>query len=152
MKTWRSRATVRATPERVIDTLTDTEACGRWSPVPFELDDAQPRRLRPGRPTRVSGRMLGVQVSFELETFAASSRRLRLRASGPVEILVDYALAPAPAGCAVDATVSVRPLEARFGRLLAHSTALLLATGTLEHALARIAREAEQPRRELRAA
>ena len=74
MKTWHSRATVRATPERVIDTLTDTEACGRWSPVPFELDDAQPRRLRPGRSTRVSGRMLGVQVRFELETFAASLR------------------------------------------------------------------------------
>jgi Polyketide cyclase / dehydrase and lipid transport len=153
MKTWRSRATVRATPERVIDTLTDTEACGRWSPVPFELDGAQPRRLRPGRPTRVSGRMLGVQVRFELETFSASSRRLRLRARGPIEILVDYALTPAPAGCAVDAAVSVRPLERRFGRLLAHSTGLLLATGTLEHALARIAREAERPHHgELRAA
>src|SRR4029077_5525927 len=114
------------TPERVIDTLTDTEACGRWSPVPFELDDAQPRRLRPGRPTRVSGRMLGVQVRFELETLAASSRRLRLRARGPIEILVDYALTPAPVACAVDAAVSSRSLEARFGRLLAHSTALLL--------------------------
>jgi len=154
MKTWRSCATVRATPERVIDALTDTEACGRWSPVPFALDDAQATRLRPGVRTRVSGRLLGVQVRFELETFAANSRRLRLRARGPIEILVDYALAPAPAGCAVDAAVSVRPLEARFGRVMAHSATLLLATGTLEHTLARIAREAERsaPHHELRVA
>ena len=109
MKTWRSRATVRATPERVIDTLTDTEACGRWSPVPFDLDDAQPKRLRPGRPTRVTGRMLGVQVRFELETLAANSRRLRLRARGPIEILVDYALTPAPVGCAVRSLTNSHP-------------------------------------------
>jgi hypothetical protein len=148
MKTWRSHATVRATPERVIETLTDTEACRRWSPVPFRLDDVETTRLRPGMRTRVSGGLLGAEVRFELETFAADPTRLLLRARGPIEILVDYALAPEPAGCSVEAVISVRPLEARFGRLLASTTGLLLASGTLEHALVRIAREAERaPRR-----
>jgi len=144
MRTWRSRATVRATPERVIETLTDTDACVRWSPIPFRLDDVEATRLRPGMRTRVSGRVLGVHARFELETFAADPARLLLRARGPIEILVDYALTPAPTGCAVEAVVSIRPLDARFGRLLARTTGLLLASGTLEHALVRMAREAER--------
>jgi hypothetical protein len=144
MKTWRSRATVRATPQRVIETLTDTDACVRWSPFPFRLDDIETTHLQPGMRTRVSGGLLGVQVRFELETFAADPARLLLRARGPIEILVDYALTPAPAGCAVEAAVSIRPLDARFGRLLARTTGLLLASGTLEHALGRMAHEAER--------
>ena len=37
-RSWRSRTTVLAAPEDVIDTLTDTAACSRWSPVPFAVD------------------------------------------------------------------------------------------------------------------
>jgi hypothetical protein len=40
--------------------------------------------------------------------------------------------------------VSVRPVDAGVGRLLARATVLLLATGTLERALARMAHEAER--------
>ena len=79
----------------------------------------------------------------ELDTVAADPARLLLRARGPIEILVEYALAPAAAGCAVEAEVSIRPSDGRFGRLAARATGLLLATGTLEHALGRMAREAE---------
>ena len=143
MRTWRSRATVRATPERVIETLTDANACSRWSPIPFRVDDIEGARLRPGTRTRVSGRLLGTKVRFELDTVAADPQRLLLRARGPIEILVEYALAPAAAGCAVEAEVSIRPIDGRFGRLAARATGLLLATGTLEHALGRMAREAE---------
>jgi hypothetical protein len=152
MKTWRSLATVRATPERVIETLTDIDACARWSPVPFHVDDVEATHLRPGVRTRVSGGLIGVHVRFELETLAADPARLLLRARGPIEILVDYALSPAPAGCAVEAVVSVRPLDARLGRLLARTTGLLLARGTLEHALVRMAHEAERLKDRSRAA
>jgi Polyketide cyclase / dehydrase and lipid transport len=144
MTTRRCRATVRATPERVLETLTDTDACARWSPVSFSLDDVEGTHLRPGTTTAVSGRLLGGRVRFELETIAADPTGLRLRARGPLEILVDYALRSVPDGCAVEAVVSVRPADERVGRLLARATGLMLASGTLERALGRMAREAER--------
>lgn len=144
MTTRRCRAIVRATPECVLETLTDAEACARWSPVAFSLDEAAGTRLRAGTSTRISGRLLGAEVRFELRTLAADPSRLRLQARGPIEILVDYALRPAPAGCAVEAAVSVRPVDERSGRLLSRATGVLLAAGTLEHAVGRMAREAER--------
>jgi hypothetical protein len=97
--------------------------------------------------TQVSGHLLRARVSFELEIVAADPGRLQLHARGPIEILVDYTLTPATTGCAVEAAVSVRPVDARFGPLLARATGLLLATGTLEHALGRMAHEAERAHR-----
>jgi hypothetical protein len=142
-RTWRSRAVVHATPQRVIETLTDTDACGRWSPVPFCLDDLEGTHLRPDTTTRVSGRFIGFKIRFELTVLAAGPARLLLRATGPIEILVDYTLRPAASGCAVNAAVSIRSLDRRVGRLFARATALLLDKGTLEHTLRRIAHEAE---------
>jgi hypothetical protein len=141
--TWRSRTTVRATPQHVIDTLTDPVACARWSPIPFSLDASDGARLRPGTTTRVSGRLLGTHVRFNLHTLAADPCRLHLHARGPIDILVDYTLKPIRAGCALDALVSIQPPISRFGRLLARATGLLLATGALDHAVNRIAHEAE---------
>jgi hypothetical protein len=69
---------------------------------------------------------------------------LRLLATGPIEILVDYDIRPAASGCAVDAAVSIRALDRRAGRLFARATGLLLDTGTLDHTLRRIAHEAER--------
>jgi Polyketide cyclase / dehydrase and lipid transport len=144
MTTRRCRATVRATPERVLETLTDTDACARWSPVSFSLDDVEETRLRPGTTTGVSGRLLGARVRFALETIRADPTCLRLRARGPIVILVDYALRPVPDGCAVEAVVSVCPADERVGRMLTRATGLMLAGGTLDHAIARMAREAER--------
>jgi hypothetical protein len=141
--TWHSRTTVRATPEHVIDTLTDPDACARWSPIPFALDHSDGARLRPGTTTRISGRLLGAHVRFNLHTLAADPGRLHLHARGPIDILVDYTLKAIRAGCALDARVSIPPPNSRFGRLLARATGLLLATGALDHALNRIAHEAE---------
>jgi Polyketide cyclase / dehydrase and lipid transport len=140
---WRSRTTVRATPEHVMDTLTDPDACARWSPIPFSLDDSDSARLRPGTTTQVSGRLLGAHVRFSLHTLAADAGRVHLHARGPIDILVDYTLKPDRAGCALDALVSIHPPRSRFGRLVARATGLLLATGTLDHAMDRIAHEAE---------
>lgn len=143
-KTWCSHAVVGATPQRLIDTLTDTDACRRWSPVPFRLEGGTDGHLRPNTTTQVSGRLVGLAVRFELSILAADPARLLLRATGPVEIRVDYAIRPAPAGCAVDAAVSVRALDRRAGQLFARATGLLLESGTLDHTLRRIAHEAER--------
>jgi hypothetical protein len=140
---WRSQTTVLAAPEHVMDTLTDTEACARWSPVPFAVDDGDGRRLRPGTIRRVSGRVFGAPVRFHLHTLEANPKNLRLHARGPVEIRVTYALTPVDEGCAVDAQVCIDPPRNRLGRLVARTTGLMLAAGTLEVALSRIAREAE---------
>jgi hypothetical protein len=134
---------VRATPEDVIDTLTDPQACARWSPIPFSLETSNSARLRPGTTTHVSGRLLGAHVRFNLHTLAADPGRLHLHARGPIDILVDYTLKPIRAGCALDALVTIHPPTSRFARLLARATGLLLATGTLDQAVNRIAHEAE---------
>jgi polyketide cyclase/dehydrase/lipid transport protein len=144
---WQSRTTVLATPEHVIDTLTDTAACARWSPVPFAVDGGGSHRLAPGTIRRVTGRLLGAPVRFHLHTLEASPRRLRLHARGPIEIRVAYALTPVAEGCAVDAHVSIDPPSNPIGRLVGRTTRLMLAAGTLDVALSRIAREAERSAR-----
>lgn len=144
---WRSQTTVLATPEHVIDTLTDTAACARWSPVPFAVDGGGSHRLAPGTTRRVSGRLLGAPVRFHLHTIEANSRRLRLHARGPIHIRVAYALTPVAEGCALDAHVSIDPPRNPLGRLIGRTTGLMLAAGTLDVALSRIAREAERSAR-----
>jgi uncharacterized protein YndB with AHSA1/START domain len=141
--TWLSRTTVRATPEHVLDTLTDPEACARWSPIPFSLDHGDRARLRPGTTTHVCGRLLGAHVRFKLHTLAADPGRVQLHARGPIDIRVHYTLKPISTGCALDACVSIHPPPSRFGRALARAAALLLAGGTLDQAVDRIAHEAE---------
>lgn len=143
-QTWRSRTVVRASPQHVIDTLTDPSACVRWSPIPFSLDPGGPERLRPGSRTAVSGRFLGARIRFDLRTLAADTDRLQLHASGPVDLHVHYALKPTRTGCALDAVIALDPPGTRRGRLLARTIALLLATGALDHAVDGIADEAER--------
>jgi Polyketide cyclase / dehydrase and lipid transport len=143
VQNWRSRATISATPEHVMETLTDTSACARWSPVPFEVDERAGRRLQAGTTRRVNGRILGAPVRFRLHTLEAGARRLRLHARGPIEIDVAYALTPLPGGCDVSAHVSIRCPRHPLGRLVGRATALMLAAGTLDVTLNRIAREAE---------
>jgi hypothetical protein len=142
-RTWRSSTTVNAAPEHVIDVLTDPDACARWSPIPFSLDTGGVVRLRAGTVTPVSGRLLGARVRFRLHTLAADPCRLRLHARGPIDIHVDYWLTRSRAGCHLDARISVPTPHAPFGRLLARATGVLLAGGTLEAAVDRIAHEAE---------
>lgn len=131
-----------------MDTLTDTAACARWSPVPFALDDGGSHRLQAGTIRRVSGRLVGVPVRFHLYTLEANARRLRLHARGPIVIRVAYALTPVAEGCTVDAHVSIDPPSSPLGRLVGHATGLMLAAGTLDVALSRVAREAERSPRE----
>ena len=50
---------VEARPEAVLDVLTDPEACARWAPIPFDVEDLRTPRLRCGSRARVSGRLAG---------------------------------------------------------------------------------------------
>ena len=143
---WSSGRVVRTEPARVIETLTDTEACARWSPVAFSLED-DGGRLQPGTTRRVSGRLLGAPVQFHLHTLAADATGLRLHARGPIDLHVHYALRPVACGCRMDAHISIQPPRGRVGRLVAHAARTLLVAGTLDQTLQRIAHEAERSAR-----
>jgi hypothetical protein len=143
-RTWRSGVAVRAAPEDVLDTLTDVDACEVWSPVGFRVEGLASRRLRAGTTTRVSGRLAGCPIRFRVDVFQADAKRLVLRAVGPVEVFASYEVRQSCCGAHVDAAISVRRGRGPGAAMAAGATSGLLAAGALDHALARIAREAEQ--------
>src|SRR3954466_7625078 len=107
MRTWTAQATTAARPEEIMAALTDPSAVARWSPVAFDIDDDDVRRLQAGTRTRVSGRLAGVRVGFDVEVDRADDRQLRLRAQGPVSMDVAYDMAPGDGATEVRASVSV---------------------------------------------
>jgi hypothetical protein len=143
MRTWTATTTAEAGPEAVLEVLTDPGAAARWAPVPFDVDDLDGERLLAGSRARVSGKLAGRRVGFDIEVHEADESRLALSASGPVAFDVDYRLEPADSGRSeVRASVSVRSGGGLTGRLLAEATGALLTAGALQAALGRIAREA----------
>ena len=146
MKTWTATTTAEAQPEAVLDVLTDPGAASRGAPVPFAVDDLDGERLLAGSRARVSGRLAGRRVGFDVEVHEADANGIALGASGAGGILsfdVAYALAPAACGGSeVHASVSVRSGGGLTGRVLAEATGALLSAGALQAALGRIAREA----------
>jgi hypothetical protein len=142
MKTWTATATAEAQPAAVLAVLTDPDACSRWAPVPFDVEDGRP--LTAGSSARVSGRLAGRRVGFDVKVHEADETGLALSASGPVGFDVDYRLAPTTKGAQVHASISVRPSRGLAGRLLAEATAALLNAGALNHALSRLTREARE--------
>jgi hypothetical protein len=127
----------------VLAVLTHPEAIRRWSPVEFDLDELDGRRLAAGTRGRVTGRVAGVTVGFDLQVHAADEARLELSAEGPVAFDVRYDLMPHDAGAELNASVSVRRGGGFTGRLVEKATAALLSAGALEGAAGRIARVAE---------
>jgi carbon monoxide dehydrogenase subunit G len=145
MRTWTATTTTAARPEDVLDVLCDPEAAARWAPLPFDVEELDGRRLATGSRARVSGKLAGRRVGFDLEVHEASGRGLTLAADGVGGLIsfdVDYRLSPAEGGSEVRASVSVRPSRGIAGRLLAEATSALLSAGALEAALSRITREA----------
>ena len=142
MRTWTATTTVAARPEAVLDVLTDPDAVARWAPVPFDVDELGSPRLRRGSRARVSGRLAGRRVGFDVEVHEADAAALSLSAHGPVAFDVRYDLAAAGRGSEVRASVAVRNGRGLAGRLLAEATNALLAAGALDLAVGRIAREA----------
>ena len=145
MKTWTATTTVDAAPEAVLDVLTDPDAIARWAPLPFDVDDLDTPRLMSGTTARVSGRLAGRRVGFEVEVFEAEDGRLSLAATGPVGLDVNYDLEATDTGSEVKASVSVRNGKGITGRLLGEATNALLSAGALTHAVSRLAALAACP-------
>ena len=125
--TWNAHLEMQAPAEDVLAVLTDPEHCGRWSPIDFEVDELQGRRLVAGSRARVTGRLAGARASFDVEVFEGGPDRLVLRASGPLVLDVDYRLAPLGGG-STDVTASVTVARGRglVGRVLEPATKALL--------------------------
>ena len=143
MADWTASAQANATPEQLLDVLTHPEEIRRWSPVDFDVDDLDGRRLSAGTRARVSGRLAGVAVSFDVAVHTADEGRLELSADGPIGLDVRYALAGGDCGAQLKASVSVRRGGGLAGRLVAGAAETLLSAGALEGATGRIARAAE---------
>jgi uncharacterized protein YndB with AHSA1/START domain len=141
-RTWNAAVAVRAQPDRVLDALTDPDACARWSGLAFAVDDDPGTHLRSGSRAHVSGRIAGRSAGFDVEIHRADTQRLVLCATGPVRLDADYTLRPVRGGCVVEASISVAA-RGPFGLPTAGATAALLASGALRRALDRLAREAE---------
>jgi hypothetical protein len=138
-----ARTTANAVPEQVLQVLTDPEAIRDWSPIPFDVDDLDGRRLKAGSLARVSGCLAGKRVGFDVEVHAADAGGLKLTADGPISIDVLYELAPAEAESEVTASIGLRDGPGLTGRILAKATGALLRAGALDAAAGRIARAAE---------
>ena len=143
LPTWRSQIDVCVAPDKLLETLTSVEACEAWSPVGFDVDGLESGRLRGGTKVEVIGAIVGRRVRFSVEIVRADRERLVLRANGPVDLLADYTVQPAVVGSRVDAAISV-DRGARGSRLAARAISMMLGAGALNHALSRIAREAER--------
>ena len=143
MSQWTATARANATPGQVLQVLTYPEEIRRWSPIDFDLEDLDGRRLASGTRGRVTGRVAGVTVGFDVEVRTADEARLELSAEGPIALDVRYELAGDESGAELNASVSLRRGGGLTGRLVANATAALLSAGALEGAAGRIARVAE---------
>ena len=144
MRTWSTHKTVPASPDAVLQLLTEPEEIARWAPVPFELVELDGGHLATGSRALVRGRLAGRTVDFEVDVLEAGDERLSLVADGPMLISVDYVLRPASDGSDLRATVSVRG-KGFVGRLLATATEALLGAGALQSSIERLARGLEPP-------
>ena len=138
MRTYIATATATASPAAVLHVLTDPHAAARWAPVAFQVDELSGPRLAVGSTARVSGRLAGRAIGFDLEVHRADHERLALSADGPVALDVAYELRPAREGSEVHASVALRPRAGLRGRLIAEATAAVLAGGALQVALGRV--------------
>lgn len=143
MDRWTSRVQAKAAPERLLEVLTHPDQIRRWSPVDFDVDDLETRRLSAGTRTKVTGRLAGVPVSFDVEVHTAEPDRLELSAEGPIGLEVVYELAGADQGSEMTASVRVRRGRGITGRVVATAATSLLTAGALDGATGRIARVAE---------
>jgi Polyketide cyclase / dehydrase and lipid transport len=143
MAEWTTSTQAKARPDQVLEVLTDPDAIRRWSPIDFDVEDLDGVRLEAGGTARVSGKLAGVRVGFDVEVHAADEDCVDLTAHGPIGIDVRYELAPAAGGSEVTASVSLRRGGGITGRIVSQATAALLSAGALDGAARSIARAAE---------
>jgi Polyketide cyclase / dehydrase and lipid transport len=145
MSVWTTSTQANARPEQVLEVLTHPDAIRLWSPIDFDVEDLDGVRLAAGTTARVSGKLAGVRVGFDVEVHAADADGVELTAHGPIGIDVRYDLTPAAGGSEVTASVALRRGGGITGRLLSQATAALLSAGALDGAAQSIARAAERP-------
>ena len=143
MSRWTATTTANATPQQLLEVLTHPDEIRRWSPVEFDVDELDGRRLAAGSRARVTGKLAGVPVAFDVEVLAADEDQLELAAHGPIGLDVRYDLVGDATGAELSASVSLRRSGGLTGRLLANAAAALLSAGALDGATGRIARAAE---------
>jgi hypothetical protein len=144
MAQWTTSTQANASPEQVLEVLTDPDAIRLWSPIDFEVEDLNGPRLSAGDVTRVTGRVAGFSVGFDVQIHAASADGIELSAQGPIGIDVRYELEPAGGGSEVTATIGLRGGGGITGRVISKATAALLSAGALDGAARSIARAAER--------
>jgi hypothetical protein len=145
MSQWTTSTQAKARPEQVLEVLTRPDAIKLWSPIDFDVEDLDGVRLAAGSTARVSGKLAGVRVGFDVEVHAADEYGVELTAHGPIGIDVRYDLTPSDDGSEVTASISLRRGGGITGRLLSQATAALLSAGALDGAARGIARAAERP-------
>ena len=138
MRTWTATTTTAGRPEDVLAVLTDPETLPELAPLPFDVEELDGDRLRSGSRARVSGKLAGRRVGFDVEVHEASEQGLQLAAHGAVGFDVVYELSELADGAEVRASVSVRPSRGIAGRLLAEATGALLSAGALNNAMSRL--------------
>src|SRR3954463_15824185 len=107
MATWITRTCIETRPKRVLELLTDPEACERWAPVAFDIEDLGDQRLTAGTRVRLAGRIAGKTVAFDVQIEEAAELRLALRASGPFDIAARYEAVPRGGRTELRAAISV---------------------------------------------
>jgi len=143
MDSWTATARAKATPDCLLEVLTHPRQIRLWSPVDFEVDDLDTRRLTAGTKARVVGKVAGVRVTFQVEVHAADAGRLELSAEGPIGLDVRYDVAHEGEESEMTASVRVRNGRGITGRVVATAATSLLSAGALDGAAGRIARAAE---------
>ena len=124
----------RPSPEAVLDVLTDPDAAAALGARPVRRRRARrPAPAPRARRARVSGRLAGRRVGFDLEVHEADETGIALSASGPVGVRrrLPSCRTPSRGGSEVRASVSVRSGGGLTGRLLAEATGALLTAGAL---------------------
>jgi hypothetical protein len=139
MATWTTRTTIDARPEDVLAVLTDPEECTRWSPISFDVEQLGCERLSAGCSARVGGELAGRRVSFDVDVIEADGGRFRLRASGPVDLAVEYRTELLEDRSEMVAQIDVQPRSGLRGRVLSVAADAAVA-GMLPLAVGRIAR------------
>jgi hypothetical protein len=143
MGSWQAETRVEADPELVLAVLTDPEACARWAPLPFEVEGVGGQRLEAGSRARVSGRLAGREVAFDVDIIEAGVDRLVLRACGPLKIDVSYEITGDDDYAVVAASLSTRGSGGLRAAMLS-AAAEAVAPSLLDRALDRIRYEARQ--------
>jgi hypothetical protein len=143
MSEWTATARANTTPSQVLEVLTHPAKIRRWSPVDFDIEELEGRRLAAGSRGRVTGKLAGVTVGFDVRVHHADEDRLELSADGPVGFDVRYDLRGGDCGAEFDARISLRPSRGITGKIVANAASALLSAGALEGAARRIAQAAE---------